>query len=115
MRSFGQIHARALVLTLVALAPAHAGAATINVPGGDDLQAALNAARPGDTILLEPGAVYVGNFELPVHGGTTYVTLRTGGADELLPAVGMRMTPNYAPYLAKLRSPNSSPALATKN
>jgi hypothetical protein len=115
MRSYVHSHARALALAFITLAPAHALAATISVPEGGDLQAALNTARPGDTILLAPGATYVGNFELPVHGGTTYVTLRTGGADALLPAAGTRITPNYAPYLAKLRSPNSMPALATKN
>ena len=31
-------------------------AATVYVAAGGDLQAALNAARPGDTILLEEGA-----------------------------------------------------------
>ncbi len=89
-------------------------AAEILVPSGGDLQAALNAAQPGDTILLAPGATYVGNFQLPVHGGTTYVTLRTGGADGMLPPPGVRISPGHAPYLAKLRSPNALPALATR-
>jgi hypothetical protein len=114
MRSCAYTYARAAALTVITLIPAHAGASTISVPQGADLQAALNAARPGDTILLDPGAVYVGNFELPMHGGTTYVTLRTGGADTLLPPAGTRITPNHATYLAKLRSPNGMPALATK-
>ena len=95
------------------LVPIDAQAATISVPAGGDLQAALNAARPGDTILLAAGATYVGNFTLPVHGGTTYVTIRTGGNDTLLPGAGKRITPAHAQYLAKIRSPNTWPAIAT--
>ena len=41
------------------------------------MQAALDAAQAGDTIRLEAGATFVGNFRLPVHGGTTHVTLRS--------------------------------------
>jgi hypothetical protein len=102
------------VTTVIAmlLAPS-ARAADIPVPAGGNLQVALNAARPGDTILLAAGATYVGNFTLPAHGGTAYVTIRTGGNDTLLPASGARISPAHAPYLAKLRSPNSQPALRT--
>ena len=46
-----------------------ANAATIAVPAGGDLQAALNAAQPGDVITLAPGATYTGNFVLPNKGG----------------------------------------------
>lgn len=42
---------------------------TIHVPSGGDLQAALNNARPGDTILLARDASYVGNFLLPARRG----------------------------------------------
>ena len=49
---------------------AQAGAATIDVPAGGDLQGALNAAQPGDVIALAPGATYVGNFVLPKKGAT---------------------------------------------
>ena len=102
------------VTTIIALLLASsARAADIAVPAGGNLQAALNAARPGDTILLVPGATYVGNFTLPVHGGTAYVTIRTAGNDTVLPGAGARITPAHAPYLAKLRSPNSQPALNT--
>ncbi len=113
MRTFLLTTARAAAVALTALAPVSAGAETISVPEGGNLQAAINAARPGDTILLAAGATYVGNFQLPVHGGTTYVTIRTGGADALLPPTGARISPAHAPYLAKLRSPNTLPALRT--
>ena len=36
-----------------------------NVPAGADLQNYINRARPGDVLLLEPGATFVGNFTLP--------------------------------------------------
>jgi len=42
---------------------------TIAVPSGGDLQAALDAARPGDIVSLEPGAVYRGPFTLPKKAG----------------------------------------------
>ncbi len=108
MRSFGYACMCATTAALF-LSPPRALAATISVPAGGDLQAALNAARPGDTILLAAGATYIGNFTLPVHGGTTYVTIRTGGNDSVLPPPGARITPAHAPYLAKLRSPGSTP------
>ncbi len=37
------------------LAPQHAGAATINLPPGSSIQAAINAASPGDTIRVPAG------------------------------------------------------------
>lgn len=113
MRSFVYACARAAAIGLTVLVPVSAGAEIISVPDGGDLQAALNAARAGDTILLAPGATYIGNFVLPVHAGTTYVTVCTGGADAFLPPAGTRISPAHAPYLAKLRSANTSPALRT--
>jgi hypothetical protein len=109
--SFGRTIAEALLIALLAPVVGYAG--TITVARGGDLQAALNAARPGDTILLEPGATFVGNFVLPVHGGTTYVTLRSGADDKLLPRDGMRMSPAYSQYLPKIKSPNTMAAMKT--
>ncbi len=79
----------------------------------DDLQAAIDAAAPGDTLLLTPGASYVGNFVLPVKQGAAYVTIRTNTVDASLPGSGMRITPTAAPLLAKIRSPNSMAAMTT--
>ena len=88
---------------------------TIRVPAGGDLQDALNRARPGDTIVLDAGATYVGNFVLPPKfgGGDAFTTLRSSAADSALPGPSVRMDPSHAPLLAKLRSPNTAPALAT--
>jgi hypothetical protein len=90
-----------------------ASAATITVPAGGDLQAAITAARPGDTILLAAGATYVGNFKLPVHGGTTYITIRSAAPADLLPGTNERITPAHAPHLPKIVSPNNMPAIRT--
>ena len=85
------------------------------VPAGGDFQAALDSAEPGDSILLEAGATYTGNFVLRAKSAsaTQYITIRSSAADSSLPPRGVRIDPAYAPHLAKLQSPNSSPALAT--
>jgi hypothetical protein len=86
-------------------------AVTLSARG--DLQQALNAARPGDTILLEPGAVYVGNFVLPPRTGsdTRPTIVRTAGQDAV--PEGQRMTPQAAATVAKIQSPDGTPALRT--
>ena len=38
----------------------------ITLAAGGDLQAAIDAANPGDVIELEPGAVFTGTFTLPL-------------------------------------------------
>src|ERR1700747_1381103 len=85
-----------------------AQAATIAVPSGGDLQAAINAAQPGDVITLAAGATYVGNFVLPDKGAsTTPIVIRSSTPDSQLPRAGVRITPAYAPLLAKLNSPTN--------
>ena len=90
-----------------------ANAETIYVAAGGNLQAALDAARPGDTILLAEGAEFVGNFVLPVKAGTGWITVRTSAPDSLLPPAGVRIGPGHAPLLARLRSPGPLAALST--
>ena len=87
-------------------------ASTIEVRAGESLQAAIDAAQPGDIILLERGATFVGNFVLPVKAGSDFITIRTAG-DSGFPAAGSRIQPSHAPLLAKLRSGNSAAALRT--
>jgi hypothetical protein len=88
-------------------------AATILVARGGNLQTALDSAQPGDTVLLEEGAEFVGNFVLPVKSGTTPITLRTSAPDTVLPPSGTRIQPSQKGLLARLRSPNSDAALRT--
>lgn len=95
------------------LAAASAHAATITVSAGGDLQAAINAAQPGDTIVLAAGAIFIGNFTLPAKGGSTYITIRSATPDASLPASGTRMDPSYASLLPKIESDENGPALAT--
>ena len=91
------------VVALMIFATTDASAATLTVNAGGDLQAALNAANPGDTILLQAGATFTGNFHLPAKGGSSYITIRSSAADSSLPAAGQRITPAYSSLLPKLR------------
>ena len=102
-----------VLLPLTLLATRAAQAATLTVAAGGNLQAALNTAQPGDTILLQAGATFVGNFTLPAKSGATYITLRSSAPDSSLPPAGVRMDPRYASVLPKIKSPNTGSALVT--
>jgi hypothetical protein len=94
-------------------APPLSTGGVVTVSGGGDLQAAINNAQPGDTIVLQAGATFTGNFVLPQKSGSAYVTITSSGDLSRLPAAGTRMDPSYAPLLAKIKSPNGAPAIAT--
>ena len=101
-------------LCLVAVSAAvPAAAATITVNAGGNLQAAIDAAQPGDTISLQAGATFTGSFFLPAKGGTAYITIRSSTPDSQLPAPGTRITPAYAPLLAKIASASGNAAIRT--
>jgi hypothetical protein len=86
----------------------------LTVNAGGDLQAAINKAQPGDTIVLQAGATFTGNFVLPAKtGANSYVTITTSGDLSVLPGPGTRMDPAYAFLLPRIKSPNSAPAIAT--
>ena len=78
----------------------------IAVPRGGDLQGALDGAKPGDVITLEPGAVYRGPFTLPKKSGSGWIVVRTGG-DAKAPAAS-RIDPAESPQLAKLVASSGS-------
>ena len=94
-----------MLAALLACGVASVEAATIYVGEGDSLQDALDAAQPGDTILLQQGAEFVGTFVLPAKGGDAWIVIRTSAPDTVLPADGVRIHPAHAPLLARLRSP----------
>ena len=102
-----------LVVSMIVGGSVSAYAQTIYVAAGGNLQQALNAAQPGDTVLLQEGAEFVGNFVLPVKTGTGWITVRSSAPDNVLPPAGVRIRPADAGHLARLRSPNSSAALRT--
>lgn len=85
---------------------------TIAVRAGGDFQAALNAARPGDVIVLEAGATFIGPFTLPAKTGSAWIIVRSSapegrplGSDvppRSLPPPRHRVDPAYAPLMPKL-------------
>jgi hypothetical protein len=111
MRAVGLSFAVAVVMLSQPVEPA----APIVVPAGGNLQQALNTAQPGDTIVLEAGATYIGNFVLPAKlgGSSAFITIRSSASDDALPGPNSRITPAHAPLLPKIKSPNVMPALAT--
>jgi hypothetical protein len=71
------------------------------VKTGPELQSALNAAKPGDTIFLDPAGSFVGSFIAPLKDekATSYITIRPSTPDRDLPTPGTRMTPEAAARL----------------
>jgi Carbohydrate binding module (family 6) len=100
-----------LCLSLALLTASKAAATTITVNAGGSLQAAIDAAQPGDTILLQAGATFTGSFKLPAKNGTAYITIRSSAPDASLPAPGERMNPTFASLLPKIRATNTGPAM----
>ena len=102
-----------LVLTCVVLAwmAAPAAAETIAVRAGADLQSALDRAKAGDTIELEPRATFVGHYTLPVKDGAAVTTLRT--AAQTAASRTARLSPADAAAFAKLQTTDNQPALQT--
>ena len=78
---------------------ANAFAATTIVPPSADLQSVLNAASPGDVIVLQAGARYVGSFRLPAKAAGPAITIRSSAT---LP--GRRIGPQDASLLPTLAS-----------
>jgi hypothetical protein len=85
---------------------------TITVRRGGDFQAALNRAKAGDTIVLEAGAIFKGNFILPNKPGNQFITIRTSASDSQLPNGDNRLEPTkHAQFLPKILTVNSDPAI----
>jgi hypothetical protein len=106
--------AQALPASLQLNQPAEAsdGPAAIRVGPGGDLQAALDRAKAGDVIELASGASFTGNFILPAKTGNRYTILRTAPTSGL-PDPSSRIDPSHGSKLARIQSPNGSPALRT--
>lgn len=136
MRIFERI-AVALVLTVISQPAGPAGRPTsesasaaagfgepreaveMHVSQGADLQSFIDRARPGDVLLLEPGATFVGNFILPAlppqPSGipAQFITIRSAADASNFPADG-RVGPEHAGWMPILRSPNAASAIATR-
>lgn len=83
---------------------------TVRVPAGADLQAALNAAQPGTTLVLDAGARYVGNFQLPPQSPGGAAIVLTSSAN--VPPAGERVNAALVNALAIIETPNEDPAIA---
>src|SRR4029078_12388754 len=89
------------------------------VPAGADLQTYINRARPGDVLLLEPGATSVGTFTRPPRPAQPppippqYITIRSAADTSPFPTSG-RVTPEHAEWMPTIRSPNGGFAVATQ-
>ena len=59
------------------------------------VQAAIDAAVPGDTILLRAGQTFTGNYVLRNKNTTStqFITIRSDAADSNFPAAGVRLIP----------------------
>src|SRR6187455_1548506 len=71
------------IVSILILSASASFAATFVVPAGGDLQAAINTAAAGDTIVLEAGAIYRGPFTLPNKTGESYITIQSSRVSEI--------------------------------
>lgn len=86
---------------------------TINVPAGGDLQAALNNAQLGDTIVLQAGATYTGPFTLPNKtSGSGWIYVVSSNYSSL-PGPGQRVSPSDAVNMPEILAPASGSAIVT--
>jgi hypothetical protein len=87
---------------------------TIAVRAGGDFQAALNRAKPGDTITLQAGATFTGNFILPNKGNSNqWIVIRSSESDSL-PPPGTRIKPSDSRLMPKIVTATTSPAIRTE-
>jgi hypothetical protein len=88
-----------------------AGVRTIRVGPKDSLQAALDAARYGDVIVLQAGVAYNGGFILPMKSGTGEIVIQSSRANEL--PENERVKPSQKDLFAKLQTTNPDPVVGT--
>jgi hypothetical protein len=91
---------------LLSLQATVATAATWTVNAGGDLQAALNAAQPGDEVVVAAGARFTGTFRLPVKPFGAVITIRSSR-----PLPARRLTPADAALLPVIGSGGVEAAL----
>ncbi len=86
---------------------------TIVVNAGGNLQAALDNAVLGDTIVLQAGATFIGPFTLPKKtAGSGWIHIRSSNYASLPPA-GSRVSAADAPNMPKLAATSSGSAIRT--
>jgi hypothetical protein len=96
------------VLLVAFIALTRTGSANVlSVAPGASVQNAINAALPGDEIVLQSGATYTGSLKFPEKGGTLPIIVRSSQ-----PAPERRIGPGDRALLASLGSDSTSPAAA---
>ena len=80
---------------------------TIPVPAGGDLQSALDEAKGGDRITLEPRATYKGPFRLHRKDGNGWIVIASSAASDL-PTPGHHVSPADAVRMPKLVASSGS-------
>ena len=78
----------------------------VKVPADGDLQKAIDEAKPGDRIELEPGATYEGPFSLKRKDGQGWIVITS--ASPKLPPAGRHVDPSQAPLMARLVASKAS-------
>ena len=86
-----------VVTVPVAMSDSPAPGSVVFVNAGDDLQAAFNKAQCGQTIELQAGATFAGDFTLPAKNcdADHWIIVRTSAQDSALPSETQRLTPCY--------------------
>lgn len=87
---------------------------TVNPGDAADLQAKINAAVPGDELILQAGSTYSGNFVLPSKTGAGWITIRTSDLDGIPPQQNRVIPDKHAASMAKILTPNTQPAFVTQ-
>jgi hypothetical protein len=105
-----------LIYMQSSLADTPAPGSTVLVSAGGNLQSALNAAECGQTIALQAGATFSGQFTVPALAcdDAHWIIIRTSSPDSALPPEGSRITPCYA-GVASLPGRPSFACPSTKN
>lgn len=85
----------------------------LQVRPGDNLQRVLDAAQPGDDVVLPAGESFKGSFLLPVKTGEGVITVRSSALDRM-PAE-RRVSPASAALMPKIIAPSDLPAFRTEN
>jgi hypothetical protein len=114
-----RVRVAGVLLALIVAVAGQARAATLSVcASGCDytsFQSAITAAVDGDTITLRAGETFTGNFTLPNKGVLATGITITSDPTDLLPADGVRITPESIDFLPMIVAPaGGSPALTAQ-
>jgi len=88
---------------------------TYSLHQGDSLQATIHAALPGDTILLDVGATFLGPITLEAKANPLKLPI-TIATNQFPLAPGVRVSPSNAPAMAEILAPGFDlPAIETQS